>query len=300
LNILITGGTGLVGTRLTKLSVEAGHSVAHLSRASRPGATKTFVWDPKKKTLDSAALAMADVVVHLAGTNVGDKRWSDRRKEDILKSRIDSTSLLFEELRKGNHNVKSFVSASGIGYYGAGDEGLSFSEDHKKGDGFLADVVARWEEAVDEIATLSIRVVKIRTGVVLSEKGGALKEMMRPIKLYVGSPLGTGDQIVSWIHLDDLCRIFIKAAEDQKMQGVYNAVAPNPVSNKQLTSLIAQTLKRPLWLPRVPAFILSALLGEMSEVVLEGSKISSAKIQATGFTFRFTNPRDALQDLLAG
>lgn len=296
--ILITGGSGLIGTRLTELLTKAGHSVAHLGRSARSNRVKTYLWDIGKKTIDQSALTTVDAVIHLAGANVGDKRWTKKRKEDILQSRLQSTRLLFEELKKGNHHVTTFVSASAVGFYGSGDNQFYFTEDDSQGKGFLADVVGKWERAVDEIATLGIRVVKLRAGVVLSERGGALKEMLLPIKMYVGSPLGTGEQMLSWIHLDDLCRIFIKAVEDDTMHGAYNAVAPNPVSNREFTYMIAKILKRPILIPRVPAFAIKLLFGEMAEIVLEGSQISSKKIQASGFNFLFENAEDALVDLL--
>ena len=256
------------------------------------------MWDIGKKTIDQSALTTVDAVIHLAGANVGDKRWTKKRKEDILQSRLQSTRLLFEELKKGNHHVTTFVSASAVGFYGSGNNQISFTEEDTQGKGFLADVVGKWERTVDEIATLGIRVVKLRAGVVLSERGGALKEMLLPIKMYVGSPLGTGEQMLSWIHLDDLCRIFIKAVEDDTMHGAYNAVAPNPVSNREFTFMIAKILKRPILILRVPAFAIKLLFGEMAEIVLEGSQISSKKIQASGFNFLFENAEDALVDLL--
>lgn len=296
--ILITGGSGLIGTRLTELLTEAGHSVAHLGRSVRNSSVKTYLWDIGTKTIDRSAFVGADAIINLAGTNVGDKRWTRKRKEDILQSRLQSTRLLFEELKNGDNQVATFVSASAVGFYGSGDNQTYFTEDDSQGKGFLADVVGKWEHAVDDIATLGIRVVKLRAGVVLSERGGALKEMLLPVKLYVGSPLGTGEQMLSWIHIDDLCHIFIKAVEDEAMNGVYNAVAPNPVSNRELTYLMAKILKRPILLPRVPAFAIKVLFGEMAEVVLEGSKISSKKILAAGFNFKFENAGDALVDLL--
>jgi hypothetical protein len=297
-NILITGGSGMIGTRLTQLLTQRGYSVSHLGRTARHDGVKTYLWDIHKRTIDRSALATADAVVHLAGANVGEKRWTKKRKRDILQSRLESTELLYQELRKGKHNVMTLVSASAVGYYGSGRDQYYFTEKDKQGQGFQADVVAKWERAVDKIATLGIRVVKLRGGVVLSEKGGALKEMMLPVKLYVGSPLGTGDQMMSWIHIDDLCRMYIKAIEDESMEGVYNAVAPNPVSNKEFTKIIARTLKKPIWLPRVPGFVIEILFGEMAEVVLQGSMISSEKIESARFDFKFVNVQDALQDLL--
>lgn len=297
-NILITGGSGLIGTRLTELFLKSGNDVAHLGRTAHHGHSKNFLWDVQKRTIDPHALAGIDAIVHLAGAGIGDKRWTRQRKKEILRSRIDSTGLLYDELKKGNHNVRVFVSASAVGYYGTENNETSFSEEDKQGDGFLADVVAKWEQAIDKIATLGIRVVKIRAGIVLSEKGGALKEMMRPVKLYAGSTLGTGRQMLSWIHIDDLCRIFIKAIEDERMQGIYNAVAPNPIDNKLFTRILADTLQRPILLPPVPAFVLKVLLGEMADLVLKGQKVSSRKIQSAGYEFRFKSAEDALKDLL--
>lgn len=288
----------MIGARLTELLLNAGNSVSHLSRSVRKDGVKNFLWDINKQTIDRSAFSTADAVVHLAGANVGEKRWTKERKKEIFQSRLESTSLLFENLKTGDHKVKSFVSASAVGFYGPGDDHTYFTEDDKQGEGFLADVVGRWEEAADKIATLGVRVVKLRGGVVLSEKGGALKEMMLPVKLYVGSPLGTGEQMVSWIHIDDLCGMYIKAIEDESMEGVYNAVAPNPISNKEFTELIARTLKKPIWLPRVPGVVIEILFGEMAEVVLKGSMISSEKIEAAKFDFKFVNVQDALVDLL--
>jgi len=297
-NILITGGSGLIGSKLTQLLQTSGFQVSHLSRSTRPHQTKSFLWNIKERTIDASALEGAYAIVHLAGTNVGDKRWTKQRKQEILNSRLESTSLLYEELKKGNHDVRTFVSASAVGFYGYDHDEHYFTEEDKQGAGFQANVVGSWERAVDKIATLGIRVVKLRGGVVLSEKGGALKEMMLPVKLYVGSPLGTGDQMMSWIHIDDLCRMYIKSIEDENMVGVYNAVAPNPVSNKEFTKLLAKTLEKPIWLPRVPGLVIKILFGEMAEVVLKGSMISSEKIEAAEFDFKFVNLEDALVDLL--
>ena len=202
---------------------------------------------------------------------------------------------MYDALKKGNHNVKTFVSASAIGYYGLDDKDGFFQEDDKQGKGFLAEVVHQWEEFVDQISTLGIRVVKIRNGVVLSEKGGALKELIKPVKFYVGAPLGRGTQVLSWIHLDDLCRIFMRAIEDESMQGIYNGVAPNPVTNRDFTHRLAESIKRPIILPPIPSFVLKLLLGEMAGLVLKGVKVSSQKIQSTGFTFKFDKLDDALR-----
>lgn len=297
-NILITGASGLIGTSLTAMLLEKGYDVAHLSRTRSTGKVQTFVWDINKHQLDEAALKSTNSIIHLAGAGIGEKRWTKKRKQEMLKSRIHSTRLLYDELQKGNHNVQTFVSASAVGYYGSGDNEKVFDENDNPGEGFLAEVVYQWEKSIDQIADLGIRVVKIRIGIVLSEKGGALIKLIRPLKLYVGSPLGSGMQYVSWIHLDDLCRMFVKANEDHTIQGVYNAVAPHPVTNKEFTRTCAKVLHKPILLPNVPAFLLKLLLGEMADLVLKGVKVSSEKIQSTGFQFNYTELDDALRDLL--
>jgi uncharacterized protein len=298
-NILLTGASGLIGSRLTELLYEEGHRIAHLSRTPASGKTKTFRWNIGKHQFDDNALQSTDAIIHLAGESIGGKPWTKERKNEILKSRTHSTWLLYDKLKKGNHNVKTFVSASAIGYYGPDDKEGYFNEDDEQGKGFLAEVVHQWEAFVDQISTLGIRVVKIRTGVVLSEKGGALKELMKPVKFYAGAPLGKGTQVLSWIHLDDLCKIYIKAIEDESMKGIYNAVAPNPVTNREFTHRLAKAMKKPIILPPIPSFALKLMLGEMSDLVLKGPKISSQKIQAAGFRFQFNGLDDALSDLLA-
>ncbi len=297
-NILITGASGLIGSRLTDLLHSRGNRIAHLSRTPRSGKAKTFLWDVNKKEIDPESLHSTDAIIHLAGAGIADKTWSKSRKLEIVKSRINSTRLLYETLSKGNHNVKSFVSASAIGIYGLNDKGTLITENSRYGTDFLSNVVRKWEEEIDQIATLGIRVVKIRIGIVLSEKGGALKEMIRPVNLYVGAPLGSGEQSISWIHLDDLCNIFIRAIEDEAMEGVYNGVAPNPVTNKEFTKVLGTVLRKPLILPAIPGFVVKILLGEMADLVLKGGQVSSHKIEKTGFQFKFEKVEDAIQDLL--
>jgi uncharacterized protein (TIGR01777 family) len=294
--ILITGATGLVGTRLTKMLQARGHQVSHLSRSQRKGQVKSFVWNVEKQQLDEKALE-CDAIVHLAGANVSDKRWTSKRKQEILQSRTDSTRLLCERLKSKKGSVTSFISASAIGYYGFENDEVN-SETSPPGKDFLADVVVQWEKEIDRIASLDIRVVKIRIGIVLSPEGGAMKEIMKPVKLFVGAPLGSGDQYMSWIHLDDLCNIFVKAVEDSSLSGPFNAVAPEPVTNRQLTHEIAKVLHRPLILPAVPAFVLKLILGEMSNIVVKGSRVSPKKILQSGFQFKFTQINEAVCDLL--
>lgn len=296
--VLITGASGLVGKRLRELLLQKGYHVSHLGRSKRDGHVNSFVWDVDKGSIDLKALEGVATIIHLAGAGVADKRWTPSRKKEILDSRTKSTDLLFKALKNQTHTVTSFVSASAIGYYGFGLGDEIFTEESKPGSDYLAHVTRQWEEAIDQVESLSIRVVKLRIGIVLSEKGGALAEMVKPIKLGAGSPLGTGKQSLTWIHLDDLCEMFIKAVEDSAMKGAYNAVGPEWVTNAEMTKAIAKVLNKPLWLPAVPGFVLKIILGELADLVINGSKISSTKIQKTGFKFKFVWLEEALKDLL--
>ncbi len=296
-NVLITGASGLVGTRLTNLLMQKGYQISHLSRKNRVGPITTHQWDVKKKKLDKEAINNADAIIHLAGAGIADKRWTDKRKKEILESRTNSTELLFEMLKSNPHNVKTFISASAIGIYGFAGEDKVFTEKSEPADDFLADVVKQWEASVDKMESLGIRVIKIRIGILLSTQGGALAEMMKPIKWGVGSPLGSGGQYMSWIHIDDVCRLFMQSIEEESMTGVYNAVAPHPVTNKELTKAIGKVLHKPIWLPNVPGFVLKIVLGEMADLVLKGSKVSANKIQEAKFSFSFSQLDDALEDL---
>jgi len=296
--ILVTGASGLVGSRLTEMLLEKGHLVSHLGRHKKNGSIPSFVWDVENKSIDLQAFEGVDTIIHLAGAGIADQRWTEQRKKEILESRTHSTKLLFDTLKNHSHTVKTFVGASAIGYYGFGFDQEVFTEESKAGSGFLADVTREWEEQTDTIATLGLRLVKLRIGIVLSEKGGALAEMAKPIRFGVGAPLGSGKQFLSWIHIDDLCAMFIKAAEDQSLQGAYNGVGTNWVTNAKLTKAIAQILNRPLWLPNIPTFVMNLILGEMAGMVLNGSKVSSAKIQKAGFQFKFLKLNEALKSLL--
>lgn len=301
MNVLITGGSGLVGTRLTELLLQKGFSVSHLSRkpTADNGKIKTYHWDVAKGIIDERAIQEADYLVHLAGAGIADENWSDARKKEIIESRTKSIQLVTDKLKSLPHKIKSFVSASGIGFYGAdtGDEYIS--EQHTAGIDFVADCCIQWEAAADEIQDLGIRTVKLRTGIVLSEKGGALPRIIQPVRWGVGAALGTGKQWQSWIHLDDLCELYIKALTDERMSGFYNAVAPNPVTNYDLTKLSAKVLNRPFWMPNVPAFALKLVFGEMADIVLGGNYVLNQRIKLeTDFQYKFTDAKTALEDLL--
>lgn len=293
--ILITGASGLLGTRLTQLLLERGHTVSHLGRSKKPGSIPSFTWNVEAGTMDPEALKNIDAVIHLAGAGIADEPWSVKRKREILESRTKSTALLVRELNKGGNDVRVLVSGSAIGFYGMTLTDTLFTENDKAGTDFLAEVVKAWEHEADLLKEK--RLVKIRTGVVLSKTDGALKEIAQPVRFGFGAPLGTGKQYVSWIHIDDICNMFIKAVEDESMHGPYNGVT-GAVTNRALTQAIAKALRKPLWLPAVPAFALKLFLGEMSYLVLYGSNVSSAKIRQAGFAFKFDNLGDALVDLL--
>jgi uncharacterized protein (TIGR01777 family) len=287
--ILITGASGLVGAALTTQLLKEGHQVAHLGRTRRTGRVPSYVWDVEKGFIENGALDGVDAIIHLAGAGIADKPWTTKRKQEILESRTRSSALLHSYLKDATHQVKVFVSASAIGYYGFGGSDEVFTEESKPGSGFLAEVVKAWEGKVDKIDELNIRTVKVRIGIVLSAEGGALKEIAQPVRWGVGAPLGTGKQFMSWIHIEDLCRMFIHAVENESMHGAYNAVTPTPATNREITKAIARALKRPLLLPTVPGFVLKLMLGEMADLVLYGSKVSSEKIQQSGFTYTYAD-----------
>lgn len=289
----------MIGERLTDLLLQRGYQVSHLGRKKSDGKVTTYVWDIQRNYIDPEALRDVDAIVHLAGANIGAKRWTKKRKKEILDSRIDATRLLYNELKKQTHAVKSVICAAGSSYYGLDNGGKVAEEDDNPGDDFLAVVCQYWERELDKFRELGLRVVKLRAAIVLSPRGGALKKMKRPIELYAGAVLASGRQIMTWIHIDDHCGIIIKSLEDVSMEGAYNSVAPNPVTNEQFTKELASVLHRSIILPHAPAFILRMVFGEMADLVLYGIRLSSEKIIRVGYTFSFTNIREALEDLLA-
>ena len=295
--ILITGASGLIGSRLTDLLLARGHEVAHLGRSKRGGKVPSFVWDVTRGTVDAAAFQGVDTIIHLAGAGIADRRWTPQRKEEIRDSRIASTRLLFQFLKNNSHTVKAVLSASAIGYYGFDEVDQILSEEDAAGTDFLAMVTRDWEREVDTLADLQLRVVKLRIGIVLSQGGGALPALCRTVQWGVGAALGTGRQMISWIHADDLCGMFIHALDDERMQGAYNAVT-DWCTNAEMTRAIANVLRKPLWLPNVPSMVMQLLLGEMAALVLTGNRISSAKIRQTGFQPHFTALENTLQNLL--
>jgi uncharacterized protein (TIGR01777 family) len=298
--ILVTGGTGLVGRALTRELTAKGHQCIVFTR--KPGTSKGGIrfaaWDPAAGTLDEASLLEADYIIHLAGAGVADKRWSAARKKEILDSRVQSGQLLAQKLTSLPHKVKALISASAIGWYGADPvipNARPFTENDPSDTAFLGDTCRQWEASLDSLEGSPVRVVKLRIGIVLSREGGALKEFLKPLQFGVAAVLGNGKQVVSWIHLDDLVNMFHFAINNDKLQGIYNATAPSPVSNRELTLTLAKA-KKQFYIPMpVPAFVLKIMMGEMSIEVLKSATVSAAKIQAAGFVFQFPDIRTALE-----
>jgi uncharacterized protein (TIGR01777 family) len=298
--VLITGGTGLIGKRLTELLLQKGYEVVLLSRDKNSRSkVKVYQYDVEKDYIEEGALANTSHLIHLAGAGVADERWTEKRKKIILDSRTKTIELIAGKLQHENIKLKSFVSASGSSYYGEDSGDKQNTERDPPGRDFLSHVTIEWEKAADLIARLGIRTVKLRTGIVLSKDGGALPQMSLPARFGFGAPLGSGKQWVSWIHLDDMCRMYMEALENESWEGAYNAIAPGPITNEHLTKLICKALDRPQWLPNVPAFALRLAFGEMANVVLGSSYLINERIaRETSFTYQFTDPESAIRDAL--
>jgi uncharacterized protein (TIGR01777 family) len=296
-HILLTGGTGLLGRKLTERLLNKGYMVSHLSRSpgTHPNVT-TYLWDVSKGEIDEACINGIDTIVHLAGANVADGRWTNKRKEEIIKSRTKSIGLIYKLLKKKEHKVTAVISASGTGYYGDRADQL-LTEDSAPGTDFLANCCLQWEHAVDAGESLGLRIVKFRTGVVLDANGGALAKLAAPVKFGFGAPLGNGKQWMPWIHEEDVIEMYVYGIDNENLAGDYNMVAPNPVTNKQLTKAVATELHRPLWLPKVPAFALQLALGEMAVMVLNSTKVSAQKIEEMGFKFKYPTLMWALKEI---
>lgn len=297
--ILIAGGNGLIGQQLCRSLQEKGYNVGIISRNPRPDSPiPSYSWNIDHHEIDSEAINSYDFIIHLAGVNIGAKRWTRRRKKDIIDSRVKSIDLIFNNIDNSNKNLKAFISASAIGYYGAHTSEQIFVETDQAATDYLGLTCSLWEQAADRFSDIGIRTVKIRTGVVLSKEGGALSKLLLPVKLGLASAIGTGKQFMPWIHMDDLCDIYIQAIENQTLSGAYNAVSPEPVTNKEFTRKMARALHKPFWLPNIPAIIMKLLFGEMSVILLKGSQVSSDKIRAAGYQFRFPQLDNALRKLL--
>jgi uncharacterized protein len=290
--ILIAGGTGLIGSQLVPMLRERGHTVRLLTRSPKgPG---QFAWDP-----EHAALIGTDVIINLAGAGIAAGRWTPARRQTIINSRVQGAQVLRDAMLRIHHKPECYIAASAIGYYGNSAEQNRVETDPPGATGFTAETGIRWEQATAEVATLGMRTVIFRIGIVLAKEGGALPEIVRPIRFGVAAYFADGQSWYSWIHRTDVCRLFAWAAENQSVQGVYNAVAPNPARNKDLTRATARALNRgwAIMIP-TPAFVLRLILGEMADIVLDSNRISAQKVLDAGFEFQHPDLEPALRNVL--
>jgi len=300
MKVLITGATGLIGSMLCETLTARGHQVNILTRRipeKREDHIQYFEWNIAASKIDKSAFEGVNSVVHLAGAGIADKRWTGSRKKEIVNSRVLSAELLVKSMNASGLNFDSFISASGANYYGTQTTDEIYSESDSPGVDFLADCCLQWEHAAFNNNPAK-RVVTLRTGVVLAAKGGALEKIAAPVKKGIGAALGSGEQYVPWIHIDDLVELYYSAILSPMYAGSYNAVATEHLNQKELTTAIAKAYGKKIWLPNVPAFVLELALGEMSEVILEGSRLSNEKVLKNGFVFKYPGIQAALKNLI--
>ena len=302
--VLLTGGTGLVGKAFTQLLTSKGYQVIILSRGKKEIVTEPNVtyaqWNVATEEIDIEAVKKADYIIHLAGAGVMDKKWTEQYKKEIVDSRVKSGALIVNTLKNNEHNVKAIVSASAIGYYGEDKiDNYFFTETDKPAEGFLGSTCQLWEDSIDYANSLGIRVAKVRIGIVFSNNGGALAEFVKPLKFKLATILGKGSQVISWIHIDDLCRQFLFAIENEDIKGAYNAVAPNPVTNKNLMLKLARKIAGKFYFPfYIPSFFLKLMMGGRSIEILKSTTVSCKKITDAGFNFLYNEVDEALEDLV--
>ncbi len=300
MKILITGATGFVGKQLSKLLIDNNISINYLSTSKTKIESKPnyqgFYWNPDEGKIDESSLIGVDAIIHLAGANIA-KRWTKSYKQEIIESRILSTNLLYNTLKRNPHQVKQIISASGTAIYPDSFSKIYSETETEIADGFLSNVVVNWEKSVDQFKLLAIKVCKVRTGIVYDKDGGALAEILKPIKLGFGSSYGSGKQIQSWIHIHDVVNLYYFLLKNNS-EGVYNAVAPETVSDEKLTKAIARILKKPLFMPNIPRFVMQLILGDMCELLFTNKNISSKKAINEGFKFKFPDIDVALEDIL--
>ncbi|MDP6922739.1 MAG: TIGR01777 family oxidoreductase [Lutibacter sp.] len=293
-SVLISGGTGFIGKSLQKKLHQKGHRVKVLSRY-RSNNSSHYYWDVAAGFVEEAALQNTDFIIHLAGAGIADKRWTIRRKAVLTESRVDSAKLLLEKVRTLGLPIQGFIAASGIGYYGANTTDKIYSEGDEAGKDFLGTLCEEWEVASLAFEASGIRTAIFRTGIVFANEQGAFQKINNLIRKGLGAPLGTGQQYMPWIHLEDLCTMYVTAVEDPGIRGIYNAVAPEHLTNKALTLLLSASLNRKIWLPAVPSCLLRLRYGEMADLLLEGSRVSATKIQEAGIDFNYPTLGKALK-----
>ncbi len=317
--VMITGGSGLVGTALSKMLAEHGYDVIILTRNPQKaaekrnapnGADRSFKsigntyyarWDFETNIIDTEAVKTADYIVHLAGEGVASKRWTPKRKQQIVDSRVKSSQRVVKALTEIPNKVKAVISASAIGYYGPDriESKQPFVETDPAANDFLGQTCVQWENAIQPVQAMGKRLVKFRAGIALSNDGGALREFKKPIRFGFATIFGKGSQVMSWIHIDDLCRMIVEAIENDHIEGVYNAVSPHPVTNKEMVLKLARGMRGRFVIPiHIPEWALKAMLGEMSVEILKSATVSSDKISSTGFQFLYPSLDSALTQLL--
>lgn len=300
MRILITGATGFIGSRITAICKERKIGVNYLTRKrskiQNTADYQGFCWNPEEKEIDLDCLKGVRVVINLAGANLF-RLWTNSYKKTLIESRTETLNFLFDTLRNHENEVEQLVSASAIGVYPSSFQKIYNEAEQELDESFLGKLVQSWEAAADQFSTIGIDVAKIRTGIVLGKKGGALPIFKLSVKSYLGAPLGNGKQWQSWIHIDDIARIYLFAVR-KRLDGTYNAVAPNPVTNEELTQAIANQLRQSLWLPKIPKILVKTFLGDMSNIALSSQLVESKKIEQMGYRFHFTNINKTLEDLL--
>lgn len=300
MKLLITGATGFIGTALVKKLNQKGHIIHYLTtskdKLENSENYKGFYWNPDTKEIDVSCFDGVEAIIHLAGANIA-KRWTRNYRKEIISSRTETSSLLLTSLKEINHQIKHIISASGTAIYPESYDRVYDENDSETADDFLAKVVKVWENGISNFEYLGLKVAKIRTGVVYGKNGGAFQEIVKPIKFGLGAVMGNGKQVQSWIHLDDLVNLYCFVLENN-LEGIYNAVAPETISNKDQTKAIAKKLHKPLFLPNIPRFMMKFILGEMSLLLFTSKKLSSKKIQEKGFQFKYPNFDSALNELL--
>tara|TARA_R110000868_G_scaffold36900_4_gene130503 strand:+ start:8098 stop:9009 length:912 start_codon:yes stop_codon:yes gene_type:complete len=296
-NVLITGGTGFIGRHMTDLLIDRGFTVSILSRGKKENVANIFyyTWDVANQKIEEEAVLNADYIIHLAGENIAGKRWTKKRKEEIIDSRDKSIQLIYSVLKKNKKIPEAFISASAVGIYGAINGRAICTENMTVANDFLGVTCKKWEAAADRIGNLGIRTVKIRTGLVLGKNDGFLNKLLPLFKWNLGAALGSGEQYMPWIHVSDLCRIYLEAITNPKMEGPYNAAINDDTTNTIFSKTLARLCGHSLWLPNVPAFVLKIMMGEMAKIVLTGRRVSSDKIESTGFYFEHKNLENTLK-----
>ncbi|MDO5523781.1 MAG: TIGR01777 family oxidoreductase [Bacteroidia bacterium] len=296
--ILITGGSGLVGRKLSRLLIEKGYKVIWLSRERYIKAEiPRYRWDYQRNEIEKEALEQADVIVHLAGSNLGEDSWTRLKKQKIVESRVQTAQLLIDTLKSMNKKPEAFISASAIGYYGKKTTDKIYTEeDDSTESDFLSRTCRKWEDAAFQFQhELDVRTVVLRTGFVISKNSEAFRKMVLPTRFGLGAPIGSGEQYLSWIHIDDLCHMYLKAVEDTEMQGAYNAVSPEFITNADFMYTLAKSMKRPFFMPHVPAFFMRLLMGEAAGLILKGNRVSAEKIQNAGYEFQYNSSEEAIK-----